>query len=171
MKTFRYRLCIILGLLLSISVYPQFIGIGNSADDYVFFDFGSSTLTEVTKKHLDTVVEKLENESDLNIKVVGHADYIDKEDFNQELSQKRSANVAEYLVSQGISEDRIITAAFGETLPISNNESELGRKLNRRVEIYFISENEIDTNSAPFLEQVVNSSKGKIIAGKEESSK
>ncbi|NVK86357.1 MAG: OmpA family protein [Cytophagia bacterium] len=170
MKTFRYRLCIILGLLLSISVYPQFIGNGSSADVYVFFNFSSSTLTEVTKKQLDDVAEKLENEPKLSIKVVGHADYIDKEDFNQELSQKRSAKVAEYLVSKGISSDRISMAAYGETLPISNNESDLGRKLNRRVEIYFITENEIDTNLSS-LDQAVNSYKGKKIARKEESRK
>lgn len=170
MKTFRYRLCIILGLLLSISVYPQFIGTGASADDYVFFNFSSSALTEATKKHLDTVIEKLENKPELKIEVVGHADYIDKEDFNQELSQKRSAKVAEYLISKGISKDRISTSAYGETLPISNNESEIGRRLNRRVEIYFISENEIDTGYSSSLEQVVSSNKGKLIVRKGESS-
>jgi outer membrane protein OmpA-like peptidoglycan-associated protein len=114
----------------------------SGADGYAFFDFNKSTLTNTAKTKLNTVLERLKSDSSLNIELVGHADYIDEEDFNQQLSEKRAASAANYLISKGIASHRITTSGFGELLPISNNESDIGRRLNRRVEIYFISQSQ-----------------------------
>lgn len=114
----------------------------SSADGYAFFDFNKSTLTNTAKTKLNAILERLKSDPSLNIELVGHADYIDEEDFNQQLSEKRAASAAKYLTSNGIASHRITTSGFGELLPISNNESDIGRRLNRRVEIYFISQSQ-----------------------------
>lgn len=145
--------------------------IQTAADGYVFFEFGQSSLSAGTKLILDELAEKLLNSPETNIEIIGHADYIDEEDFNQELSAKRSANVAEYLISKGISKSRIITSAFGELLPISNNESEIGRRLNRRVEFIFETESIIETspNNKPTSSETGPSALPEQISGKEVS--
>jgi len=117
----------------------------NEADGYVFFAFNQSSLSTPTKNTLDSIVERMHNEPSLTLEVAGHADYIDSEDFNMELSTRRSQHVADYLISKGIDASRISTTAFGELLPISNNETEMGRRLNRRVEIYFKTESKTET--------------------------
>src|SRR6266571_3157743 len=55
-------------------------------------------------------------------------------DFNRQLSQRRASAVAQYLMSKGVSEPRIMTAAGGEEHPIASNSTEQGRAANRRVE-------------------------------------
>ncbi|WP_420387246.1 OmpA family protein [Roseivirga sp.] len=119
---------------------PEQKRISDPADGYIFFDFNRANLSNTSKKKLDEIIIQLKNDPTLKVEISGHADYIDTEDFNQALSEKRALNAAEYLISQGISADRIRTFGYGELLPISNNDSEIGRRLNRRVEISIRSE-------------------------------
>jgi outer membrane protein OmpA-like peptidoglycan-associated protein len=56
------------------------------------------------------------------------------------LSKKRCEVVANYLVSKGISKNRIKINYFGETIPISENTTAEGRQKNRRVELKIIVE-------------------------------
>jgi len=56
---------------------------------------------------------------------------------NQKLSQERAEAVRKYLISKGCHSDHITATGLGETQPIASNESEEGRKRNRRVQIYF----------------------------------
>jgi chemotaxis protein MotB len=54
---------------------------------------------------------------------------------NQVLSQKRSENVMEYLVSQGVKPDLISAQGFGDSNPVASNDTAQGRAQNRRVEL------------------------------------
>jgi len=56
------------------------------------------------------------------------------------LSRRRARAVVNYLISQGISEIRLIPRGFGKTRPVATNETDEGRQLNRRVE-YTILQN------------------------------
>jgi outer membrane protein OmpA-like peptidoglycan-associated protein len=54
------------------------------------------------------------------------------------LSKNRVSAVRDFLLSNGINANRIVIEALGEKVPIADNSSKEGRKLNRRVEVRFI---------------------------------
>lgn len=69
------------------------------------------------------------------IDVFGHTDSDGADAYNQTLSERRAASVADYLVSRGVQSARVATRGFGETQPIASNATEEGKAANRRVEI------------------------------------
>jgi len=71
----------------------------------------------------------------LKLKIEGHTDNAGNDDANMKLSEDRAEAVKTYLVSKGISADRITAEGFGETMPIADNGTAAGRTKNRRVEI------------------------------------
>ncbi|KAA3624680.1 MAG: OmpA family protein, partial [Bacteroidetes bacterium] len=100
----------------------------------VFFETGSANLQEQSTSELDRLVNLLSGNPDLKIQINGHTDNIGSEEDNLELSEARAETVYTYLIEKGISEERLRFKGFGESQPISDNESESGRKLNRRTE-------------------------------------
>jgi len=75
-----------------------------------------------------------ENEK-TDILVTGHTDSTGSEDTNQALSEKRARAVANIFISNGVAGARVTTLGMGESQPVASNDSEAGRRLNRRVEI------------------------------------
>ncbi|MGD9913667.1 MAG: OmpA family protein [Rhizobiaceae bacterium] len=69
------------------------------------------------------------------VDVYGHTDSTGDDTYNYNLSQRRALSVANYLNAQGVDQRRFAVTGFGETRPIANNKTELGRAQNRRVEI------------------------------------
>jgi outer membrane protein OmpA-like peptidoglycan-associated protein len=100
----------------------------------VHFEFDKSVLLEASKEELQKVVNHLESNAMLRITINGHTDNIGTTSYNQKLSQKRAAAVANYLLESGINEDRIIWEGHGSSRPIAENNTEIKRGLNRRVE-------------------------------------
>jgi outer membrane protein OmpA-like peptidoglycan-associated protein len=98
----------------SSALRPQFFGVLNSV---------GKVLTEYDK----TVVE-----------VAGHTDSTGSDSYNMQLSQRRANTVGEYLYTQGIMDQRIISVGMGEHHPIADNSTPEGRQLNRRVEITLV---------------------------------
>ena len=76
----------------------------------------------------------LEDFPELRIKINGHTDSIGDDASNLQLSEARAKAVLEYLVQKGIAFERLRSEGFGETRPVADNESEEGRRLNRRTE-------------------------------------
>ena len=73
--------------------------------------------------------------ADAVIVVCGHTDNIGSDTYNHKLSIRRATSVVDYLVHKhGIQKERLIVKGFGKTMPIANNDTELGRSINRRVE-------------------------------------
>jgi outer membrane protein OmpA-like peptidoglycan-associated protein len=91
-----------------------------------FFDVLTS-VTKVLKEFDKTVVE-----------VAGHTDSTGSDSYNQSLSERRAGSVAQYLRSQGILNDRLLTVGMGEARPVADNSSDSGRQANRRVEITMV---------------------------------
>jgi OOP family OmpA-OmpF porin len=81
----------------------------------------------------------------------GHTDFKGGEDYNNRLSEHRAENAKKYLISKGIPEDRIVLKTHGKSNPYTENKTDEGRQLNRRVEIRAIdaSGNAIETSVAP----------------------
>ena len=72
------------------------------------------------------------------IEVQAHTDYKGSGEANLKLSEQRALSVKNYLVSQGVSEKRLIAKGYGESQPIADNKTEEGRAKNRRVELKVI---------------------------------
>lgn len=110
----------------------------------VLFSFDSRTLQfELDRAELppgaeDTlaaVVSYLSEFSEVNVTIAGHTCWLGSEIYNQTLSQQRAQAVADFIISQGISGDRLFVEAYGESRPIVSNQTDGGRRQNRRVEV------------------------------------
>lgn len=101
----------------------------------VFFETGKSDILDPSKVELDKVVEILKANPSIKIELGGHTDNVGKPADNQLLSERRAQSVMEYLKSQGIASDRLTYKGYGESKPITTNDTEEGRQQNRRTEL------------------------------------
>ena len=102
----------------------------------VYFSVGSSMIQEEGYHELLWFVDKIapyRNQARIDVK--GYADSSGHEQFNQELSNQRAKNVADFLAQQGFSYEHIYPAGFSSNFPDEPNESTHGRSRNRRVEV------------------------------------
>ena len=99
------------------------------------FDFDKAVLKPAGKANLDQFLAGLAGAKVTGIYVVGHTDSIGSDAYNQTLSEKRAAAVADYLVSKGVPAAAIKAAGKGEAQPIADNGSKAGRATNRRTEV------------------------------------
>nr|WP_293165126.1 OmpA family protein [Allomuricauda sp.] len=81
----------------------------------VYFKLNSSYLTSKDKELLDQLVVIMNDEPGLKIRVTAHTDSRGTEKYNQWLSERRAERTVDYVISKGISADRISHEAFGET--------------------------------------------------------
>ncbi len=88
----------------------------------IYFDFDKWDITPRAESELNKIVEVMNNDyPDMIIKIETHSDSRGNHDYNLDLSQKRAASIYKYLVSQNISENRILSyVGFGETRPVNN---------------------------------------------------
>ncbi|HEY5536708.1 MAG TPA: OmpA family protein [Ignavibacteria bacterium] len=104
----------------------------------IFFDFNKSTLRPESYQELDRVVKLLKENLKIEIEISGHTDNVGTDDYNLNLSNERASSVVAYIVSKGISQNRITAKGYGKTNPVATNDTEEGRQLNRRVEFKII---------------------------------
>ena len=102
----------------------------------VSFDFDSAKINPGFADALDRMAEVIRKYDKTMVHVIGHTDSVGSEEYNQRLSEDRAEAVADYLVSRGVDRSRIRTEGRGEREPRATNDTEAGRQLNRRVEIY-----------------------------------
>ncbi len=69
------------------------------------------------------------------VDVNGHTDSTGSASYNQGLSERRAASVANYLASRGVDQRRMSTLGFGSSQPVASNATPDGRAQNRRVEV------------------------------------
>lgn len=100
------------------------------------FSAGSDRLSAPARALLAEVAKTLREFPDETVLVEGHADSKGAAAFNMELSRKRAEEAARYLIEEhGVSARQLIVRWYGEDRPIASNDLELGREINRRVEI------------------------------------
>ena len=101
----------------------------------ITFRTDSADLNSQFYKVLDGVAQVAKKYDKTIIEVAGHTDSTGTAEYNKGLSQRRANSVADYLVTRGVIQARIMTAAGGEDHPIGSNATEQGRTANRRVEV------------------------------------
>ncbi|MET3732065.1 OmpA family protein [Moheibacter stercoris] len=107
---------------------------GSASTSDILFDTGKSTIKSSSHPILDELGTSIKN-SKSTIVIIGHTDSDGSEDANQKLSEQRAESVKNYLITKfKIPSNQILTSGKGESEPVSNNNTEDGKKQNRRVE-------------------------------------
>ena len=114
-------------------------GIVVTFDSGLLFDFDSYALRNETKKNLTKLANTLNTYEKTDVMVLGHTDSTGSDDYNLKLSENRALSVENFLLSKDVSSKRLQPDGLGETDPIADNSSEVGRQLNRRVELTIIA--------------------------------
>ncbi|MCS6807691.1 MAG: OmpA family protein [Bacteroidota bacterium] len=100
----------------------------------IFFDTGKWELRPESAPELRRIADLLQRNPSMSITIAGYTDNIGSKKANLELSHKRARAVMEYFIRLGIESHRLAVRGFGANNPVSSNQSEEGRQLNRRVE-------------------------------------
>lgn len=103
-------------------------------DKVIFFSSGSIELNQASCAILNKIAKTLMNRNQF-IELAGHTDNGESPAINLAMSTKRLQKVRAYLLARGVSNNRIKTKAYGEAMPVADNENAAGRATNRRVEL------------------------------------
>jgi OOP family OmpA-OmpF porin len=135
------------------------------------FEINQKTVQRESEEKLDKVVAFMRKYPNTTAVIEGHTDEIGTSADNMRLSQSRADNVVNYLASHGIARSRLQAVGYGETRPVADNRTEVGKRLNRRINaiiacatdiegieavperITMAMEMEFDTNSAQLRPQ------------------
>lgn len=110
-----------------------------------YFDFNKSNIRSGAADTLDMVANTLKDNPDMIVEVRGHTDAKGTDEYNDALSEKRTAATIAYLKNKGVETERLQSKGFGEKMPAADNtkadgsDNPEGRQLNRRVEFKIIA--------------------------------
>lgn len=105
----------------------------------IYFETNKSTLLTESFTTLNSVVKLLQNNPSLRLEISGHTDNVGSMRYNKKLSMERAKSCVDYLVGQGISQDRLEYKGYGFEFMIAPNNTEEDRAKNRRVEFKILS--------------------------------
>ncbi len=105
------------------------------ANAVVYFEYDKFNLTAKSIQALKGVSELMNRNSKITISIEGHEDERGTREYNLALGQRRAESVANYLISNGINRNRLITKSYGEERPLSLGSNDFAWSKNRRVEI------------------------------------
>ncbi len=102
------------------------------------FETEQTELNSKATAHIKTLASFLNQHPQLWIRIEGHTDNRSSHQHNLGVSERRATSVKFALMQQGISSKRIVVKGYGATRTIANNNTEAGRKKNRRVEVIIL---------------------------------
>jgi len=105
----------------------------------LFFEISKSDILESSYDELNALAQMLHNNLKMKIQLEGHTDFRGNPKKNVQLSEDRVKAVKSYLIQQNIRKGRIKLKAFGGTKPLTHENSEEAKKLNRRVEVRILA--------------------------------
>jgi len=97
------------------------------------FEINQKTVQHEVEEKIEKVAIFMRKYPDTTAVIEGHTDEVGSSADNMRLSQSRADNVVSYLVSRGIARSRLRAVGYGETRPIADNRTEIGKRLNRRI--------------------------------------
>jgi outer membrane protein OmpA-like peptidoglycan-associated protein len=103
--------------------------------DNVLYNTGKAELQSVSSKTLNALVALLDANPTVNIEISGHTDNSGDATENMELSAARAQAVYQYLIDHNIVAERLAYKGYGDTQPVRTNDTEEGKKQNRRTEL------------------------------------
>ena len=104
----------------------------------IFFDSDQWILKPASLIELKRLYQLLQNNPSVKIEIGGHTDNTGSNDHNLTLSNQRAESVYKYLIDKGITPNHLSFKGYGSNLPITTNNTEEGRAMNRRTEIMVI---------------------------------
>ena len=117
-----------------VKYYDRFLQDGKIVSNGIRFDVGKATLRPESMGVLNEIYKMLNEHPEVAVSVEGHTDSDGDTDLNQKLSEDRAETVMKQLISMGISDTRLTSKGFGESMPINTNATPEGKAENRRVE-------------------------------------
>jgi outer membrane protein OmpA-like peptidoglycan-associated protein len=118
-------------------------GIKITFDSGILFAIDSYQLQPAATANIESLVKILNKYPDTNILIEGDTDNTGSDDYNQRLSERRAESVDNYQTSLGVAASRISTVGLGESNPVASNDTEDGRRQNRRVEVAIFANEEM----------------------------
>lgn len=106
------------------------------------FATDSAEIPEENKAILDKAAELIKQIPDAHLKITGHTDTQGSYAYNLDLSQKRAQSVHDYLVSKGVSDEKLEMQGASFDEPVATNATEQGRFRNRRIEFTVFKDGE-----------------------------
>ncbi|MBI3789514.1 MAG: OmpA family protein [Gemmatimonadetes bacterium] len=113
------------------------------------FDIDSDRVRTEAGARLHALVTSLDKYPGTSIIIIGHSDASGTAEHNQALSLRRATSVSAFVAQQGVSPSRVQVAGRGELEPIAPNDTEAGRRTNRRVEIIIVANANARRTAAP----------------------
>jgi outer membrane protein OmpA-like peptidoglycan-associated protein len=104
----------------------------------ILFGVDSAALKPGAYDELSRVARVLNQYPQTNITIGGYTDSTGSEAHNQQLSERRAANVKNALVGEGVNPARMTAVGYGESRPVADNATAEGRQMNRRVTILIV---------------------------------
>jgi outer membrane protein OmpA-like peptidoglycan-associated protein len=104
----------------------------------VFFETNKWDLLPESRIELDKLAALLLMNPGKKVEISGHTDNVGNDADNLKLSENRAKSVVDYLVSKGVPVETLSHKGYGETVPLGDNATEVGRARNRRTEFAFL---------------------------------
>jgi outer membrane protein OmpA-like peptidoglycan-associated protein len=103
--------------------------------EVVHFNYSDLNLLPIYQALLDKAVPLINGSPNVKLEIAGHSDNSGSKNKNLALSLKRANIVKDYLITKGVSKNRLTTSVYASEQPIASSLSAIGKNLNRRVEI------------------------------------
>lgn len=118
----------------AVPLYDKFLTDGKFVTTGIKFDVAKASIKPESMGIINYVVKMMTDHPELNFSVEGHTDSDGESASNQKLSEARAKAVTETMINAGISADRLSSKGYGETKPMTSNDTPEGKAQNRRVE-------------------------------------
>ncbi|MCK9279375.1 MAG: OmpA family protein [Melioribacteraceae bacterium] len=118
----------------AVPLYDKLMSEGKIITTGIRFDVNKSSIKPESMGVINDIVSLLKDKSNINFSIEGHTDSDGDNKANQTLSEARANSVKAKMIELGISSSRLKSKGFGESKPISDNNSLEGKANNRRVE-------------------------------------